>query len=136
MLRGWSHAVTLFTAVAPEPEQRDTLSSFGITIVEEAVSGVRGVDGTLTHVDLASGALFYHPVQRQTPLVEALALATDEHGFVHVDAMGQTSHPRLYAAGDLTTGMQSALGGAAAGARTAAILNHRLILEDRPTFER
>jgi thioredoxin reductase len=50
--------------------------------------------------------------------------------------MGQTSHHRVYAAGDLATGMQSALGAAAAGARIAAILNHRLILEDRRVFER
>jgi thioredoxin reductase len=100
------------------------------------------VGGTLTHVDLTNGTsvrcdtLFSHPAQRQVPVVEALALATDEHGFVQVDAMGQTSHRSLYAAGDLTTGMQSALGAAAAGARTAAMLNHQLILEDRRTFER
>jgi thioredoxin reductase len=144
MLRGWSDAVTLFTGpgVAPEPGQRRTLTAFGITIVEGAVAGVRGVGGTLMHVDLTKGtsvpcdALFYHPEQRQTPIVETLALTTDEHRFVQVDAMGQTSHRRVYAAGDLTTSMQSALGAAAAGARTAATLNHQLIVADRRVFER
>lgn len=142
MLRGWSDSVTVFTSVdvAPTADQQQQMAECGITRVEGTVVALRGADGTLTHVELSDGTtvpcdtLFYHPVQQQTPVVAALGLTTDANGFIQTDEFGHTSHPRALAAGDLTTGMQSALGGAAAGARTAAVLAHQLILQERRMF--
>lgn len=47
-------------------------------------------------------------------------------GFVQVDARLQTSTSGIFAAGDLTTMMQTALGAAAAGQLAAAMLAHDL----------
>jgi thioredoxin reductase len=57
-------------------------------------------------------------------LVRSLGIALDEQGFVQVDPMRrETSLPGIYAAGDLTTRMQGAIFGAAAGVQAAAALN-------------
>jgi thioredoxin reductase len=46
-----------------------------------------------------------------------------------VNEFGETSKPGVHAAGDLVTAVQSAILAAAAGTRTAAMLNHGLTSE-------
>ena len=59
----------------------------------------------------------------------ALGLALDEHGFVQVNAMMQTSRAGIYAAGDLTTMLQAAMAAASAGMMAAVSLNRELTME-------
>lgn len=147
MMRGWTSDVVVFTGGELElpADTVAQLEDLGVQVEPGHVSrlGVAPDAGhaTLSFVELDGGAgaptrrvpcdvLFSHPPQRQVPLVQALGVDLDEHGFVRVDAMtGETSTPGIYAAGDLTTRMQSAIGASAMAARTAAMINHQLAVE-------
>lgn len=136
-LKGWTGDVTAFTNAAfPVPaEMQDRLRGAGVRLEERRITGLRDKGGTLAAVELDGGpeiaceALFLKPRQRQTRLVEGLGLALDDKGFVRVDEHRRTSVPGIYAAGDLTTMMQAALPGAAAGAHAAYSMNHELTME-------
>lgn len=134
MARGWTEQLAVFTNGSELPEDaRARLRAAGIRVettpVARLVSGARGLEA----IELSSGSavpcevLFAHPPQRHVPLVASLDLALDEHGYLQVDAMtGETSVPGIYAAGDLATRMQGALFAAAAGSRSAAMINAEL----------
>ena len=68
--------------------------------------------------------------QHAVPLVDALGLERDDMGFVRVDAHRETSVKGIFAAGDATTMMQSALAAASEGMVAGAMLNHALAAED------
>ncbi|WP_434423229.1 NAD(P)/FAD-dependent oxidoreductase [Nannocystis pusilla] len=136
LLRGWTRELVVFTddAFAVPDETRARLTRAGVAIETRKLGRLVG-DDTLTAVELADGArvavegLFVRPRQHQVALVTALGLALDEHGFVQVDMHRQTSHPGVYAAGDLTTGLQGAVFSAAAGYQAGAAINHALTIE-------
>lgn len=139
-LLGWSRDVVVFTDGRYEvPEaMRERLAAAGIRIEERPIRRLvsrpaEGAQGErLEAVELADGGhvarevLFVRPPQRQTVLVEALGLALDANGFVKVDGRQATSSPGIFAAGDMTTMMQSALAAAAAGQHAAGMVNHDL----------
>lgn len=138
-LTGWSRDIILFTegAFEVEPALRERARKAGVRIEERRVRALHGPGGTLEAVELADGTrvprqvLFARPAQRQTDVVRSLGLALDEQGFVRVDPMTwETSIPGIHAAGDLTTMLQGALVGAAAGAHAAYRMNHTLTMED------
>jgi thioredoxin reductase len=138
MIRGWTRDVTVFTNGALEvPEEaRARLGAAGVRVETDAVSRLVGGDDRLEAVELAGGAavpcdvLFAQPPQTQVEVVSALGVALDEGGYVRVDPMtSETSVPGVYAAGDLTTAMQAAIGAAAAGTRAAAMINVELTME-------
>jgi thioredoxin reductase len=144
LLRGWTDDVVVFTddRFAVPADARARLESAGIGLEERPLLGLEptSLDGpapvTLAYVVLVDGTriardvLFAHPPQRQTPLVAQLGLALDDHGYVRIDEHTATSMPGVHAAGDLTTGYQSATLAAAAGFRAAAAVNHALTIED------
>ena len=89
-------------------------------------------DGQLTAVELADGtaipceALFVQPPQHQVALVHSLGLAVED-SYLRVDPMTrETSRPGIFASGDLTTRMQSAIIAAASGMQAAAAINIEL----------
>lgn len=136
LLRGWTRDLTLFTggALTIPTETRARLTQAGINIEERPISRLHG-DDTMTSIELHDGThlplecLYMKPPQRQQPIVTDLGLALDDHGFIKVDEMRQTSIPGIHAAGDLITPMQGAQMAAAAGAVAAAMLNHTLTAE-------
>jgi thioredoxin reductase len=82
---------------------------------------------------VARDVLFAHPEQRQVELVRATGVELDDDGYVHIDPMkSETSVPGIYAAGDLTTRMQSAILAAAAGTRAATMINFDLAMDLDP----
>jgi thioredoxin reductase len=138
LLRSWTDDVTVFTGGTFEvPEElRTQLERAGIRVEAEALTRLHRRDQALLGVELASGkvaaceALFAHPAQHHVELVTALGLLLDDEGFVRVDPVTrETSLPGLYAAGDLTSRMQSAVIAAALGTQAAAMLNHELTSE-------
>lgn len=138
MLRGWSAEVVVLTggALPIPPEQRARLTTGGVAIDERPLRRLLGEDGVLHAVEFDDGAqrplevLFARPPQRQQPVVAALGLALDGHGFVQVDPMRrETSSPGVYAAGDLCTPMQAAAAAVGQGLHAAAALNHELTVE-------
>lgn len=98
-------------------------------------------DGVLVH--RASGepvevaGLFVHPAFAQAaPFAEQLGLDLLPSGCIRVDVLGQTSHPRVFAAGDLAhveelpMPMASVLGAAAAGLTAGASVVRTLALAE------
>lgn len=136
--RGWTRDLVVFTQGEFEVPD-ETLSAFGaakIRVETAPVIGLIGDDQGLVAVELSNGSrvpceiLFCHPPQRQVDLVNALGLALDDNGFVQIDPMLRgTSVPGIYAAGDLTTGLQGAILAAASGTHAAAGLNMELTME-------
>lgn len=138
LLRGWSNDVVVFTngsfEVASEVCER--LRAAGIRLETNVVTGLVRREQRLEALELADGraiaceALFVHPPQRQVELVQQLGLQLDADGYVRVEPRtSEASVPGIYAAGDLTTRMQSAIIAAAAGMQAAAMINMELSAE-------
>lgn len=137
LLRSWSRNVMLFTNGSFEvpPECRRALTEAAIPIEERRIVGLEHTGRQLTGVVVEGGVtvardcLFFRPVQKQTPVVIALALGLDERGYVRVGEEHETSIPGIHAAGDLMTHYHGALAAAAAGSAAAHCINHALTLE-------
>jgi thioredoxin reductase len=141
MLRGWTRDVVVFTngVVEISEEARTKLEAAGVRVETSPVARIVGRDHRLQAVELENGTtvprevLFTHPPQRQVELVRALGLDLDDDGFVRVDPMKrETSMQGVYAAGDLTTRLQSAIVAAAAGTVAAGMINMDLSMELAP----
>jgi thioredoxin reductase len=137
-LRGWTDSVVVFTngAIEVPEETQKGLQAAGVRLVTTPVARLVAREQHLDAVELSDATrvrcdlLFAHPPQRQVDLVRSLGVALDEHGFVQFDPMRrETSVPGIYAAGDLTTRMQGAILGAAAGTHAATTCNLDLALE-------
>lgn len=141
LVRQWSADLTAFTAaIEPLDETvRARLRARGIRIVDTPVTGVRSEDGTLRAVQDAAGgshgidALFVAP----TPVVDvafadALGLArADLPGSpLAVDMLGATSHPRVWAAGNVVAPYGNVPVALAAGSMAGAGVNAALAAED------
>ena len=138
LLRGWSGDVVVFTngGLAIPADVAARLAAGGVRIDERPIRRLLAEGEQLTGIELEDGTLvprdvlFVHAPQRQPELVRALGVELDEHGLVRVKGdSGETSIPGIYAAGDLTTHAQTAILAAAAGMRTASMLNMGLTLE-------
>jgi thioredoxin reductase len=106
-------------------EQRRDLEESGVRLLDPEITGLHGEDGKLESVSLADGssvkceAIFLHPAQEQTPVVQDLGVEVNDGGFVVVEkdygAPGgpqqvmETSQRGVFAAGDLTSPAQSAV---------------------------
>jgi thioredoxin reductase len=145
-LLDWAASVRIVThAEDPEitPEQRRRLARRGIGVsTGEAerllgrpghLEGVRLVDGTRIGATMAFFTIAHHPV---TALAAALGCRLDADGRVVVDDHGMTSVDGVYAAGDLTPGMQllavAAAEGAVAGVNCATSLHGHRTASDAP----
>jgi thioredoxin reductase len=131
MLRGWTRDVVVFARDVPEP-----LAAAGVRVETSPVARLIARGDALEAVELEDGTrvacdvLFVHPPQRQVELVRSLGVELDEAGYVRADPMSlETSVSGIYAAGDLTTRMQSAIFAAAAGTRAATMINMELTIE-------
>ncbi|HEU0132741.1 MAG TPA: NAD(P)/FAD-dependent oxidoreductase [Mycobacteriales bacterium] len=102
---------------------RVTLASFGIHVVEDVAESFVGTRGDLRGVRLRTlgevpcGLVFFTVAHRpRTTLAAQLGVETSPEGCVLVDENGETNVPGVYAAGDLTPGMQLVQVAAAKGA--------------------
>ncbi len=138
LLRGWTSDVVVFTdgKFAVPPELAARLASGGVRLEERRIARLVPKGERLERIELADGAplerdvLFAHPRQRQVDLVQSLGLGLNPMGYVQVDDMHrETTRPGIYAGGDLTTPVQSAVLAAAAGMMVAGMLNHALTPE-------
>ena len=137
-LRGWTRDVVVFTngSIDVPAEACAAFDAAGVRLETAPVARLVADGDRLGALELTNGTrvgcdmLFTHPPQRQIELVQALGLALDDDGFVHIDPMKrETSVPGIYAAGDLTTRMQGAMFAAAAGTQAAAMINLELTME-------
>jgi thioredoxin reductase len=109
LLYKWSRNLVLCTNGSSELDAQSValLTSRGIDIKKSPLKRIEDVDGSLrlTFLDgtiLDRRALFFHaPRQPSSGLAQQLGCEMSEEGAVAVNAMGQTSVPGVYAAGDL-----------------------------------
>lgn len=132
-LLNWARSVTVVTngeRFRGDDSCRAVLAGNGTELVEEDAVRLLGERGDLCGLELASGrvlptSLVFFSVAHQpnVSLASALGCRLDDEGYVVVDDEGATSVPGVYAAGDLTPGLQlvqsAAAGGAVAGVGAA-----------------
>ena len=124
-LKNWACSVTVVTnglRFRGDDACRTQLADNEIALLERNAVRFLGERGALTGVELdggevlpASMVMFSVAHSPRTELAEGLGCALDEEGYVAVDHEGQTTVPGVYAAGDLTPGMQLSLVAAASG---------------------
>jgi len=138
LLLAWSAKVRVFTDANFELSSADRakLEQRGVAIEERKLTGLqRGEPDELVAVRTEDGdsvpcqALFVHPPQQQTKLVQNLGLQLNEHGAVQVSAAMETSRPGVSAAGDLAASVHLALAAAASGAVAGNSLVRSLLLD-------
>lgn len=119
------HIGELAAMLAPIGSEVVTFGHDDLAKVERTGNGLLVHRATGDPVELAG--LFLHPSTAQAaPFAEQLGLELLPSGCVLVDALGRTSHPRVFAAGDLAhveelpVPMPSVLGAVAAGLAAGA----------------
>lgn len=137
LVRQWSEDVVFFPGVIElELEERRRLQARGVYIAEGAVHAVED-DGDGVSVVLEGGAairrsaVFVGPrfLPRHDLLVE-LGCAREESGWIETDAVGTTSVPGVWAAGNVADSPAQIINAASAGSRSAIAVNHYLLEQD------
>ena len=137
LIAQWSDNLTVFTnGTDPIGEQQElVLRDKGVRLERRAIDDIVGdrdgvqairlVDGTEIPI---SGGFVRPRWDAHLSFLESLDLHLDGWGLILADPSGRTSHPGIYAAGDVTSpGPQQLIVAAGAGARTAATINRDLI---------
>jgi thioredoxin reductase len=116
LLLDWAERVTIVTDLATADitaHQRAELARYRVEVVDGVPTALLGERGALAGVRLADGrvvaatkAFFSIGHEPVTDLAEQLGCAVDDDGELVVDEHGETSVPGVYAAGDVTPGMQ------------------------------
>jgi thioredoxin reductase len=124
-LKNWAGSVTVVTnglRFRGDDLCRTQLDDNGITLLEEDAVRFLGGRGDLQGVELGNGSvlpaslvMFSVAHSPRTDLAESIGCRLDDEGYVAVDEHGETSMPGVYAAGDLTPGLQLSLVAAASG---------------------
>ncbi|MGI8685518.1 MAG: NAD(P)/FAD-dependent oxidoreductase [Acidimicrobiales bacterium] len=135
-LRGWARSVTIVTdgrAFEGDGSCRRQLDEAGIPVLEDDAVELLGERGHLEGVRLRGAgvvpcelAFFSIAHEPRTALAEQLGCRLTEEGCIEVDSEAATSVPGVYAAGDITPGLQlmqvAAAKGATAGVACAQSL--------------
>ena len=138
------HVVTDTTEDAFDQTQRTALADHGIDVIDGvaealigdpgALEGLRLTNGTVVEADRVFFSYAHHPTN---DLAQQLGCELDEHGLVTVDGYHLTSVEGVYAAGDITPGMQlvpiAIAHGAIAGVACATSLRGHPTTEHAPT---
>ena len=139
-LLNWARSVTVLTSghrFAGDQACLDVLDRHGVDIVATPAVGLVGRRGDLRGVELADGRciptslLFFSVAHRpRTEIGRSLGCAIGEEGYFVVDGNGQTTCEHVYAAGDVTPGLQLVQVAAASG--TTAGVAAALSLQGEP----
>ena len=115
LLRGWTNVVTVVDpADVAELRSRDGV-----------VTGLAMHDGSEVSCD---AVLVHAPLKRRGCLAESLGLELTEQGLVAVDALCQTSVPRVYAAGDVAVAPQQVAIAIGSGHMAGVVAARELLL--------
>jgi thioredoxin reductase len=133
----WARSVTLVTDghhFEGAPEDRKRLADLGVAILEDEAVELCGERGALEAVRLRGGttlacqvAFFSIAHVPRNDLAETVGCLVGEAGCIDVDRDGATSVPGVYAAGDLTPGVQLISNAVAKGAAAAIHCAHSLL---------
>ncbi len=138
LISNWTNSLSVFTngRAILNKEQQNILSKYNIRINERPVSGLQHKNGILQNIVFADGskqaisALYHRPILKQhCNLPEQLGCEVNEHGFIKIDNMQQTTVTGVFAAGDNTTMFRSLAIAIADGSKAGAIINKQLVDE-------
>ena len=140
-LLDWARSVTVVTdghELQADDVDRLRLARYGVDVIEDDAIALEGERGALQGVTLRSGScvpcqlaffsIAHHPVN---DLAIELGCDLEDVGCIKVDDDAQTTTEGVYAAGDITPGMQLVSVAVAKGA-TAGIACARTLTLDRP----
>lgn len=140
LLRSWSSDLVLCTNGESKLsiEQKKLLQKHKVGVREDPISRFEGARGQLERIVFASGdsiarrgMLIRLKQKLRSDLAEKLGCELNDFGLLKVDAMGATSVAGVYAAGDITSPMQSLSAAVAQGAVAAGGgVNHALAKEE------
>jgi thioredoxin reductase len=139
LISNWTNDLTIFTngeSLFTE-DQLAALTKHSIKIDQTLIAAVRHHDGMIEAVEFIDGssqavkAIYHKAVLKQhCTLPEELGCELNEHGFIKIDNMQQTSVPGVFAAGDNTTMFRSLAIAIADGSKAGAIINKQLVDEE------
>ena len=143
LIRQWTDDVTVLldTQDAPSDEDRATLESRGIRIVEGRVEQILSTDDRLTGAQVAGhdaplpldAVLVGTRLRIDSALVDGLGVATEENPmgtFVPVDMQKATNVPGVFAAGNVTNPGSMVASAMADGVMAGALVNMNLVEEE------
>ena len=143
LIRQWTDDVTVLldTQDAPSEEDRATLESRGIRIVEGRVEQILSADDRLTGAQVAGhnaplpldAVLVGTRLRIDSALVDGLGVATEENPmgtFVPVDMQKATNVPGVFAAGNVTNPGSMVASAMADGVMAGALVNLNLVEEE------
>jgi thioredoxin reductase len=139
LIRQWSDDLIFFAHTYDLTEtEREQLEARGIRVVDGAVRGLVVEDDRLKGVVLGDGrtvdraALFVRPdiKPRGIGLLEQLGCEIGDGGFVTVDAVGKTTAPGVWAAGNVANPRAQVITAAGEGSAAAIAINADLVQED------
>ena len=115
-LKNWAASVTVVTngiSFQGDESCRSELATHEITLMERNAVRFLGERGNLTGLELDGGevletsmVLFSLAHEPRVDLATSLGCELDDEGYVAVNSKGLTSVPGVYAAGDVTPGLQ------------------------------
>lgn len=138
LISGWTRDLMLFTdgTIDLPDDEVQRIRRRGVVIREDAVERLTASHG-LDAVVMRNGdriqraGLYLRPDQElRSDIAQRLGCALTEQSRVDADAMGLTSVPMVFVAGDMGPGQQSVISAAASGALAGAGLNHHLLSAD------
>lgn len=138
LIRQWSDDVTLFPGdAALTHDQAEVLAARGVRVEPGVVRRVVVEDDALRGVELEEGrtvprtAIFVRPTfTPQDELLRDVGCAPDEDGWIAHDALGATSVPGVYVAGNAVDPRAQVVTAAGQGSATAVAINADLVAED------
>ena len=140
MMLQWSPDVVLLTdgPSALSPDERERLDARGVSVREDPIARLEGIDGKLQRVVFGDGrslersALFFNTGQHQrSPLAEMLGCTYDDRGGIATEASDvATCVPGVYVAGDASRDVQLVVVAAAEGVKAASAINRNLLTAD------
>ncbi|TDO22454.1 NAD(P)/FAD-dependent oxidoreductase [Pedobacter duraquae] len=137
VIRNWTDQLTIFTNGVSTLSSAQTaeLQLLGIMLNEIPIKSVSHTDGHLTGVTLSNedqvplAAMYARlPFKQHSQIPVDLGCGLNALGYLEVDDMQRTTVAGIFAAGDNASPFRSVAGAVAAGAKTAAMLNHDLIM--------
>jgi thioredoxin reductase len=139
LIRQWSDDVTFFTHDASiTTADRAALEARGIEVVDGIVAALEVEDDRLRGVQLADGhiveraAIFFRPALGPHPHDLGAAVGCDllADGLLQVDALGRTSVPGVWAAGNAANPRAQVITAAGEGSAVAIAINTDLVKEE------
>lgn len=138
LIRQWTPDVVYFPHTdMMTPEQATQLEARAIGVVHGNVSGLVVVDDTLRGVQLEDGrvvdrdVVFVRPrLVPNSDLLRGLGCTVNDGGWASVDAVGMTSTPGVWAAGNASNPRAQVITAAGEGSAAAIAINADLVNED------